>query len=245
MNRQKILMAVVFLLLAGATSGLLLRASTNQRLGDPGVRTRPLPDSRNLEVIMPGQVAGYTCQVTNQPDLVIQALPTDTSFGRCQYTAPDGFWSCANVVLMGTDRSSIHKPQECLTGQGWKLDDTASQVEHIRMLKPSPYDLPVMRLTGTLEIQDQGQARTLRGVYVYWYVDGDKFTAKNAQMMWWMVRDILQTGVLDRFAYVAYLSFCEPGQEDATFERMKTIIADTVPQFQLVPRAPEAGASGP
>ena len=113
---------------------------------------------------MPGQVAGYTCQVTNQPDLVIQALPTDTSFGRCQYTAPDGFWSCANVVLMGTDRSSIHKPQECLTGQGWKLDDTASQVEHIRMLKPSPYDLPVMRLTGTLEIQDQGQARTLRGV---------------------------------------------------------------------------------
>jgi hypothetical protein len=245
MNRQKTFMAVVFILLTGATSGLLLHAGANQRLGDPGVRTRPLPATRNLAVIMHGRLPGYSCLVTNQPDMVIQALPTDTSFGRGVYTAPDGFWSCANVVLMGTDRSSIHKPQECLTGQGWKLDDAAAKLEHIRMLKPLPYDLPVMRLTGTLEIQGHGEVRTARGVYVYWYVDGDRLTAKNSQMMWWMVRDVLQTGVLDRFAYVAYYSLCEPGQEDATFERMKAIITETVPQFQLVPRAPGGAAAGP
>jgi hypothetical protein len=243
MNRQKTLIAVVFFLLTGATAGLILHASANQRLGDPGVRTRPLPDSRNLQVVLPEHVPGYTSFVTNQADIVVTSLPDDTSFGKCLYTAKDGFQTCANVVLMGTDRSSIHKPQVCLTAQGWKIDDSASKVETIRMTRPFAYDLPVMRLTGTVQVQENGQDRTVRGVYVYWFVDGTKLTAEHWQRMWWMARDLLQTGVLDRFAYVAYLSFCEPGQEDATFQRMKTIITDTVPEFQLVPRNPGAAAA--
>jgi hypothetical protein len=201
------------------------------------VRTRPLPGSHNLQVVLPDQVPGYTCQiVATQVDMVIHALPDDTSFGTCVYSAKDGFWSRANVVLMGTDRSSIHKPQICLTSQGWKIDEAATRVETIRMTRPFAYDLPVMRLTGTVQVQANGGAKTLRGLYVYWYVDGDQFTAENSQINWWMARDMLLTGVLDRFSYIAYLSYCEPGQEEATFARMEKVIADTVPEFQLVPK---------
>jgi hypothetical protein len=45
--------------------------------------------------------------------------------------------------------------------------------------------------------------------------------------------------VLQRWAYVACISPCAPGQEDATFARMKKFIAAAVPEFQLTP--PPAG----
>ena len=240
MNRQKISMLVVFLLLTGATAGLLLHAGAHQRLGEPGVRTQLISGTRNLKVLLPDRLPGYTAQVTSQPDAVISALPDDTSFGRCLYTAPDGFQVCANAVLMGTDRSSIHKPQVCLTAQGWKIDDAASKVELLHVDKPFPYQLPVMHLTATMTQDSGGQSRQVRGVYVYWFVDGSKFTAEHAVRMWWMAKDLLLTGVLDRFSYIAFFSVCSPGQENETFERMKKVIVETVPQFQLVPKAPTA-----
>jgi hypothetical protein len=247
MNRQKTLIAAVFLLLTGATAGILLYVSTHQKLGSPGVLTRSLPGTRNLQVVLPGQVPGFACQIiTTQAEEVVQALPDDTSFGTCRYTAQDGFQSLANVVLMGTDRSSIHKPQVCLTAQGWEIDESSSKVEKIGMQKPFPYDLPVMRLTATQRIEAGGETKTRRGVYVYWYVDGGKITALNSQIMWWMARDMFLTGVLDRFSYIAYFSVCEPGQEEHTFDRMKALIAGSVPQFQLVPHATRGvTASGP
>ncbi len=67
-------------------------------------------------------------------------------------------------------------------------------------------------------------------------MDASQLSAEHWQWKWWMARDLLLTGVLDRFSYISYFSTCAPGQEDATFERMKNIIADTVPKFQLVPK---------
>jgi hypothetical protein len=54
--------------------------------------------------------------------------------------------------------------------------------------------------------------------------------------MLWMARDVLLTGILDRWAYISFFSYGAPGQEDALFERMKKLIAISAPEFQLVPR---------
>jgi hypothetical protein len=54
--------------------------------------------------------------------------------------------------------------------------------------------------------------------------------------MWWMARDLMKTGVLQRWAYINYFAPCLPGQEQATFERIKKMIAASAPQFQLTPR---------
>jgi hypothetical protein len=64
--------------------------------------------------------------------------------------------------------------------------------------------------------------------------------ASGFERMWWMARERLRTGVLQRWAYVSYFAPCAPGQEDATFERMKKLITSTVPGFQLTPRATDA-----
>jgi uncharacterized protein DUF3485 len=174
---------------------------------------------------------------------VRKSLPSDTSFGQRNYRAPDGFQVAVRVVLMGTDRTSLHKPQLCLPAQGWRIDDLRSVETSIPMDRPMNYDLPIVKLIASKEESLQGEKAKVTGVYVYWFVCDDGVTASvtGFQRMWSTAKRLLTTGVLQRWAYVSCWSTCLPGQEEATFERMKKFIAASVPQFQLVPKAP-AGA---
>jgi hypothetical protein len=236
MNRQKPILFFIVLALMGAMAGVLAHAKSNQKLGLPGVKTRPLEGSKNLEVMLPADLSGYTSKLLPQAEVVTNQLPQDTSFGQRLYKADDGFQTLANVVLMGSSRASIHKPQICLTAQGWNINDTASRVETVHMDRPVPYDLPVMRLAATRETELNGQKVVEQGVYVYWFVDADRYTASHARRMIWMAQDVLLKSELDRWAYIAFFSVGAPGQEDAMFERMKKLIVTSVPEFQLVPQ---------
>lgn len=216
---------------------MLAHARSHQKLGAPGVKTRPLPGSQNLEVVLPADLPGCRSEALSQAESVTNMLPQDTSYGQRLYTAADGFQTVANVVLMGSSRASIHKPQICLTAQGWTINDAVSRVDSVQVDKPFPYDLPVMRLIASQTLEMNGQQETKAGVYVYWFVDANRYTPLHAERLLWMARDVLFTGELDRWAYVSFFSACAPGQEDATFERMKKLIAASVPEFQLVPGA--------
>lgn len=245
MNKRKLILTVITLLLVGGTAGLLVRVKAKQTLGRPGVATRPLPESKNLEVVLPEYVLDYTSEVIEQDKLAVETLPPDTSYGQRRYTAPDGFWTQVNVVLMGSDRTSHHKPQYCLEGAGWKIDAPASSRETVRIERPHEYDLPVMRIVVTKQVEHNGQSQTVRGVYVYWFVADGALSGDPTgfQRMWWMARELLTTGVLQRWAYVTYFAVCRPGEEQATFERLKKMIASSVPEFQLTPKPRENAMS--
>jgi len=43
---------------------------------------------------------------------------------------------------MGSDRSTIHKPQFCLKGQGWTIDDSKSFETTIPMQHPNRTSCP-------------------------------------------------------------------------------------------------------
>jgi hypothetical protein len=74
---------------------------------------------------------------------------------------------------------------------------------------------------------------------VYWFVADNAISGEPSglQRMWWTARQLLRAGELQRWAYISFFSACEPGQEEATFERMKKLIAAAAPEFQLTPRA--------
>lgn len=237
MNKQKWIMLLAALGLMAGTAGLLASMRTNQKLGQPGVKTSPIPGSPRLQVDLPERVLDYTSQVVEPDKLTLGWLPPDTSFGQRHYQAPDGFQVAVNVVLMGSDRTSLHKTEFCLEGQGWRIDRSASAETTVRMDRPYPYDLPVMKFIATREVTDQGRTFTARGVYLFWFVaDGDQYTARHWQRMWWMARDLLRTGVLQRWAMISCFTICAPGQEEAAFERLKKFIPAAAPEFQLVPR---------
>ena len=235
MNRQQWVLVVVVLALMGATAGVLTRLRASQQLGQPGLKTRALGDSRNLEILLPERVLDFTSEPVEQDSMVLGALPKDTSFGQRRYQAPDGFETLLNVVLMGSDRTSLHKPQFCVTGAGWAIERT--ELTGVPITQPCAYELPVMKLTTTKEGTLNGQRVNVRGIYVYWFVAEDALTAHHWQRMWWMARELLRTGKLQRWAYVTCFSVCQPGQEEGTFNRMKQFLGAAVPAFQLPPRA--------
>ena len=231
MNKQKSLLLVTTLALIAGTAGVL--AKYHPRMGAPGVRTSSIPDSNRLLVELPERVLDYQSPAAVEPpEETLTTLPQDTSFGERHYEASDGFRLVLSVVLMGCDRTSLHKPQFCLEGQGFRIDGDGTLQTAVQVDRPVAYELPIVRLLATKENSKR------RMVYVYWYVaDGAlSATAAGGERMWWMARDLLRTGVLQRWAYVICYSECEPGQEEKVFERLKKFIAAAAPEFQLTPR---------
>ena len=235
MNRRMLILSAVALGLIAATGGLLTRMSERQRLAPPGIKTHPLPGSIRLEAELPERVGDYVSEPLKVDDLTLAVLPSDTSFGMRRYKGPDGFVLDVRVVLMGRDRTSMHKPQICLTGQGWHINDVESGATSVRVKRPFDYELPIVKLIAKT-VNEQNQP--VSGVYVYWYVADDALSASalGFERMWWMARKLMTTGVLQRWAYVSCFAACAPGQEQATFDRMKVFITEAVPQFQLYPR---------
>ncbi len=238
MNRQMLFLSLVALGLIGATAGLITQLGGHQRLSPPGVRTHPLPGSVRLQADLPEWVLDYESQWLDVDNITLNALPPDTSFGQRRYKAPDGLVLDLRVVLMGTDRASIHKPQICLPAQGWHIDDVRSAQTSLSIQRPYLYELPVMELVASKTFSVDGQDQSWSGVYVYWYVADDAVSANASgfQRMWWTATKLLRTGVLQRWAYISCFTACPPGQEAAAFDRMKKFIAAAVPEFQLYPQ---------
>jgi hypothetical protein len=251
MKRQSWILLLASLVLMGAAAGLISHLRASQRLGEPGVKVIPVPiyDTKGQLVAtnsayLPEDVLNYRSEIRPVTPDTLRWLPKDTTYGQRSYKAQDGFECSLNVILMGSDRTSIHRPEWCLQGVGWAPD--AGELAVIPISEPFPYQLQVMKLTASHEsVLATGEKTRERVVYVYWYVADHELTAVPGQRMWWMARDMLLSGVLQRWAYVTCMSYCAPGQEESTFNRMKELIAAAVPRFQRATGAPSALARSP
>ncbi|MBL9137927.1 MAG: exosortase-associated EpsI family protein [Verrucomicrobiales bacterium] len=232
--------------LAGVCLGLIItvaailaRFQSHHRLGQPGVR---LTNLRLLDekgefattnsIYLPEQLLEFRSEllpVSREIELVM--LPPDTTFGRRLYTAPDGFQVQLSGVLMGTDRTSIHKPEYCLPGQGFAI--VARSQRTITIDRPHRYQLPITRLDAIREVRlPNGQVASQGAVYVYWFVSENRISNDHLERMWWLALDLVRTGELQRWAYMGCLGACIPGQEDAVYQRLERMIQELVPQFQ-------------
>ncbi len=246
MSRQGKLIIGVFFMLVGASALFLARLnSAGQALGQPGLRLAAMElrneDSqvvRTNGVALPAQVFDCTSSLSPVTKLELEWLPPDTTYGRRRYTFSDKTWIESSVVLMGQDRTSIHKPEYCLPGQGFSID--LREVVTIPILQPHAYDLPVMKLTTSKTAHDRnGREVPLRGVYIYWFVADGKLATRHLDRMWMMTKGLLSEGELQRWAYVTYFAICQPGDEEATFDKMAGFIAESVPQFQTTTGKPK------
>lgn len=238
--RSKPFFGVLVLVMMGLTAFAILHMKSLHRLGDPGVRTQPIAGSEpRVEVLMPETAPGYTSQILTNAEAVLERqLPKDSSYRARLYVGEDNTWIQMTAVLMGQDRTSIHSPYICMVGQGWAIDKEHTTVVPIHMERPRAYDLQVNKMLATKVVADrEGKPQTVRGIYVYWYVDDSHLTPNALLWMGWLMpRDLLLHGRLERWSYISVFAPCLPGQEEAAFERIKKLIASTVPEFQLVPK---------
>ncbi|HEY3760289.1 MAG TPA: hypothetical protein VGN23_00880 [Verrucomicrobiae bacterium] len=233
-NQKWILFSVMLAAIAGSAA-LLAGMKKHPQLGKPGIRAEPIPGSVAMKIDLPAGVSNFISTNVPEPAVVLGYLPHDSSYVERHYESPDSPIPIEGIiVLMGTDRTSIHNADYCLVGQG--LDPFAKSIVNIPIGGSTPYALPVSewKVSGTFQ-RPNGESVKENGVYVFWFVaDGDQ-TPDHLKMMEKLAGHLLKTGEMERWAYVNYFSACEPGQEDATFERIKKLIAASVPEFQLPP----------
>lgn len=235
MRNLKVILAVLVVALIATTAFALNWFRGHQKLARPGIKAAPTSDGIVMAIDLPEKVLDFTSTNVPQSEVVLGYLPKDTSYAQRFYQAEDGFWANANIILMGTDRSSIHKADYCLAGQGWRT--VKKETVKIKIDGPEPYEMPIAKWTISRMIEKpDGTKAEIHGIYSFWFVADGQQTVSNDQRILWFYRDLLTRNTLQRWAYISYLVVCNEGQEDAAFERLKELIAASVPQFQLPPK---------
>ncbi|HIG27420.1 MAG TPA: exosortase-associated EpsI family protein [Verrucomicrobiales bacterium] len=244
MNRKSYSILIVVGVLLAATAGLLHKLQAE--LGKPGLRLAEIPvevmdqngeayKTLPTSIDLPETILGYTSERRPVTKLEFEWLPKDTTYGRMRYLPidpePGEYWIEVMCTMMLKDRTSIHKPQYCLTGSGWSIDHTES-IE-IPITEPQPYSLRAKKLTLSKSIRLGDTDQNYRAVFIYWFVSEDQITADHLERMWWMARDLVTQKVLKRWSYVIYYSICPPGYEDKTYQNLQDFIIASVPRFQL------------
>ena len=140
-------------------------------------------------------------------------LPADTGLVRKYYSIPGNRSGIhATIVLSGDDRSSIHRPQVCMTAAG-------NEIAHERIIqiplagRTEPLEVMVLDMTKPTQRED-GSPATYNSFYAYWFVGKDRETADHVVRMFWMGYDRIVHGVSHRWAYIALAGERNPATDD-------------------------------
>lgn len=156
-------------------------------------------------------------------------LPKDTEIAKKDYRAPDGRGIYVTVVLSGRERVSIHRPQVCLVGQGYRILN--SHVLSIPLEGREPLNVMVLDLIRPKRMPD-GETVAVPFYFAYWFVGKDRETPYHLQRMVWMATDRVFHNVSHRWAYIAISGLREVGSRSYEDE-LKDFVAGFYPQIAL------------
>ena len=101
-------------LIPAVTAALVVAAMLYQaRTVDPVLCDAP--DAKLVEI------AGYVSEPVEVSEAEHHTLPADTQFDKRRYEDRDGNWFQVSMVIGGKSKSSIHRPELCLPGQGCRM----------------------------------------------------------------------------------------------------------------------------
>jgi exosortase len=214
--------------------GIELNPRVGIRLAADGMNPVALPDY--LGTAWEGQPADIT-------PIEREVLPPDTGFSRKNYVALRDLNQRVflSIVLSGRDRTSIHRPEICLVGQGWTI---TGRMTHSFAWPSSgkaaagaagQLNAPV---PATL-LRIEREFTTPRGVkvkvpayFAYWFVGADKVVASNTERVIATSFDRLRHLQAHRWAYVVVQTVAPDG-EAAAVARMQAVLDGTLPAFQI------------
>ena len=138
--------AIVVAILGG---GVLFTAMTSDvtKISEPGIKL-----TADGQPFLPDKAGDWTGgELTGLTDEEKRILPEDTMGSRRMFKDKDGNELFCSIVLAGRDVTSIHRPELCLTGQGWALGNL--QVEQIPTPAAKGGVLSVSRLNATRDVK--------------------------------------------------------------------------------------------
>jgi EpsI family protein len=163
-------------------------------------------------------------------------LPKDTEFARRFYVDSQGHEINCSIVLSGAEQRSIHRPEGCLTGQGWTIigQDTIP----ISLLSGRTLKARKLTLERTV-IAQTGEHIELRAFYIYWFVGQGVTTPFEIQRVLLSNWDRVMHNQAQRWAYVSVFSLITEGirPDGLNAEQTEKVMTDfarqIVPTFQI------------
>jgi len=224
--------AGLIVVLAAAEVGFLRALSRSPAKGDVGVVLAA--DGVN-PVELPGFIgtewSGRRAEITAVERAI---LPPDTGYSRKTYVAfrdprEQVFLS---IVLSGRDRTSIHRPELCLVGQGWTI---GGQMDY-RFAYPGEPNrtFPVTILRVQREIRGPRGKIIVPQLTAYWFVGADVVAGSHGSMFFRDAWQRLTQARADRWAYVLMQTDAVDGEAEA-LARMQTVLEAVLPFFQRPP----------
>lgn len=163
-----------------------------------------------------------------------EILPPDTGYSRRLYVnlsdrSRDVFLS---IVLSGRDRTSIHRPELCLVGQGWTIEGaTRHAFQQPAGGAAGAFEATVLRVRR--ERPSAGGPVVVPQLVAYWFVSGDAVTASHWGRFGLDAWNRVARARVDRWAYVLMQTDVVDG-EPAALARMQAVLDGTLPAFQRV-----------
>jgi len=155
-------------------------------------------------------------------------LPSDTIVLKKQYVHPSGRKMHVSVVLSGEEQKSIHRPQQCLPGQGHAI--ARNQVLDIPIPNREPLKVMLLDLTTSVATL-QGDSYRGTSSFAYWFVGQDRETPYHLERLFWMAADRIFRNVAHRWAYIAIATDRREGSEEH-IKQLTTFIATLHPLIQ-------------
>lgn len=196
-----------------------------------GVRLAP----NEIDPVQMPNFVGLDWYGQNYPvsEIERQVLPEDTGFSRKSYrNVLDGSYVATSIVLSGKDRSSIHRPELCLTGAGWRIVDS---FKHTFEVEGAPDGITTTVLRLETEVPDGlGGVVPVESLFAYWFVSGTGMASSHTERRLKLMFDRLIRFRSHRWAYVFVQTQVYDDQLDKALARASEIISGTVPEFQIV-----------
>lgn len=128
-----------------------------------------------------------------------EALPPDTEFVKSAYTNDVGTRLFTSIVLSGTARDSIHRPQRCLTAQGNAIDGEYT----LKIPLEGRDSLNVRVIKASRMFHTKEGLVPYYSYYAYWFVGQDRETPSHYSRMFWIAWDRVVRSKANRWAYIA------------------------------------------
>jgi exosortase len=164
-------------------------------------------------------------------------LPPDTGYSRKNYVwlHDSSRQVFVSIVLSGRDRTSIHRPELCLLGQGWTIDGRSGHDFAYPGSRQGTVPATVLRVRREVLLPSGGRM-AVPSLVAYWFVGHDRVVASHWARMWWSAVDRLCRLRTNRWAYVLVQTTAFDG-ETAALARLQTVLDQTLPAFEKPPPA--------
>jgi EpsI family protein len=186
-----------------------------------GVNPVPLP------AFLGSEWMGRRSEVT---EIEKEVLPPDTGFSRMVYVSllDPSKQVFLSIVLSGRDRTSIHRPEYCLVGQGWTI---GSSFRHLFSYPGTGAAFPATVLRVRREVVAHGGRVAVPQLFAYYFVGSEHTVATHWERLAKDSWDRVAHGRSDRWAYVVVQTGSSDGDE-AALGRIQAILNDALPVFQ-------------